>query len=46
HVIQVVNSAVAWTGIGFSSDGMMVGSDAVVGLPDDASVLEYEMTGK
>ncbi|CAN0204815.1 unnamed protein product [Scytosiphon promiscuus] len=43
---QVVSAAAAWTGIGFSSDGMMVGSDAVVGLPDDVSVLEYEMTGK
>lgn len=25
---------------------MMVGSDAVLGLPDDASVLEYDLAGK
>ncbi|CAN0472621.1 unnamed protein product, partial [Hapterophycus canaliculatus] len=36
----------AWTSVGFSSDGMMVGSDAVVGLPDDVSVQEYDLTGR
>lgn len=36
----------AWTSIAFSPDGMMVGSDAVIGLPDDTSVLEYEMSGQ
>lgn len=46
HPIQVVSSEAAWASIGFSSDGMMIGSDAVVGLPDDASVQEYEMTGQ
>eukprot|EP00752_Nemacystus_decipiens_P003263 g3020.t1 len=40
---QVVSAAIGWTSIGFSADGMMVGSDAVIGLPDDASVLEHEM---
>eukprot|EP00903_Cladosiphon_okamuranus_P018881 g17367.t1 len=36
----------AWTSIAFSSNGEMIGSDAVVGLPDDMSVFEYEMPGK
>lgn len=46
YCIQVVSAAAAWAGIGFSPDGMMVGSDAVVGLPDEASVLEYDLLGQ
>ncbi|CAN0603446.1 unnamed protein product, partial [Ectocarpus sp. 12 AP-2014] len=41
---QVVSTAVAWTSLGFSSDSLMVGSDAVIGLPDETSVEEYDLT--
>ena len=32
-----------WLGIGFSDDGLMIGSDAVIGLPDEETVSEYDM---
>lgn len=32
-----------WLGIGFSESGNMPGSDAVIGLPDEATALEYDM---
>lgn len=45
--IQVVSAAVAWVGIGFPTDGFeMVPSDAVIGLPDDEEVFEYNMTAR
>ncbi|CAN0298231.1 unnamed protein product, partial [Discosporangium mesarthrocarpum] len=34
----------AWVSVGFSDDELMVGSDAVIGLPGDSTVLEYDMT--
>eukprot|EP00752_Nemacystus_decipiens_P012683 g11236.t1 len=43
--IETVYSGRGYVGIGFSSDGQMVPGDAVVGLPDDDTVLEYDMTG-
>lgn len=33
----------AYVSVGFSSNGQMVESDAVIGLPDDDSVLEYSL---
>ena len=30
-------------GIGFSDSGLMPGSDAVIGLPGDETVQEYDM---
>lgn len=35
--------AEAYLAIGFSDSGRMPGSDAVIGLPDNSSVLEYDM---
>lgn len=32
-----------WLAIGFSDNGLMTGSDAVIGLPDEDTVLEYDM---
>lgn len=46
YFFQVVSTAVAWTSIGFGPEFMMIGSDAVIGLPDDASVVEHEMPSK
>lgn len=34
-----------WLGIGFSDSGTMPGSDAVIGIPDEATALEYDMDG-
>lgn len=43
----MVTSTVAWAGIGFpSTDLDLVGSDVIIGLPDDPSVLEYEVLGE
>lgn len=39
-------TGLAWAAVGFSADGMMVGSDAVIGLPDDQTVLEYDLADK
>lgn len=36
----------AWVSLGFSPNGDMVGSDAVIGLPDAAEVVEYELASK
>ncbi|CAM9612378.1 unnamed protein product [Ectocarpus sp. 6 AP-2014] len=41
--VEVVSTAVAWTSLGFSSDLMMIGSDAVIGLPDESAVEEYDL---
>ncbi|CAM9845589.1 unnamed protein product [Ectocarpus sp. 13 AM-2016] len=38
--------ALAWTSLGFSSDSFMVGSDAVIGLPEELTVMEYDLTSK
>ena len=41
--MQAVYEGEGWLGIGFSDSGSMIGSDAVVGLPDEGTVLEYDM---
>ncbi|CAN0387857.1 unnamed protein product [Ascophyllum nodosum] len=43
---EVLNSAQSWTAIGFSEDGAMVGSDAVIGMPANTSVNEYSLTAQ
>ena len=43
---QVSTTAESWVSVGFSSDGEMVGSDAVIGLPDDSDVSEYSLMAK
>lgn len=45
-VLQAIYIGEAWISVGFSTDGNMVGSDAVIGLPDDGSVMEYDLTTK
>lgn len=32
-----------WVALGFSSNGYMVGSDAVVGVPNQGTALEYDL---
>lgn len=43
---QVVYEGQGWVGIGFSSDGNMVGADSVIGFPLDTAVLEYDLAGQ
>ena len=43
---QVSSTEQAWVGVGFSSNGDMPGSDAVIGLPDNSSVSEFNLTDK
>ncbi|CAM9558688.1 unnamed protein product [Discosporangium mesarthrocarpum] len=43
---KVIYSGVAWISVGFSDNGEMIGADAVIALPDDESVLEYDMESK
>lgn len=45
-ILQVVYNGLAWVAVGFSSDGEMVGSDAVIGLPDVESAAEYDLDGQ
>jgi hypothetical protein len=33
-----------WVGIGFSADGLMAGSQAVIGIPLEGTVLKYDLT--
>ena len=40
---QAVYQGDGWLGIGFSDSGNMPGSDAVIGLPDEGTALEYDM---
>lgn len=42
---QAVYEGEGWVGLGFSSDGVMVGADAVIGLPDEDTALEYDLGG-
>ncbi|CAN0026268.1 unnamed protein product [Ascophyllum nodosum] len=43
---KAIYSGNAWVGVGFSADGKMIGSDAVIGLPDDKTVFEYDLADK
>ncbi len=40
--LEAVNDG--WVGIGFSPDGEMAGSQAVIGVPADGTVLKYDLT--
>ncbi len=33
-----------WIGMGFSADGLMTGSQAIIGIPADGTVLKYDLT--
>ncbi len=41
---QAVYEGEGWVSVGFSSTGDMVVGDAVIGLPDNVTALEYDMT--
>lgn len=41
--LQAVYEGEGYVAIGFSSDGAMVPGDAVFGLPDEGTVVEYDM---
>ncbi|CAN0417071.1 unnamed protein product, partial [Discosporangium mesarthrocarpum] len=43
--VKVVYEGEAWVGVGFSASGGMFPADAVVGLPAEGTVLEYDLTG-
>eukprot|EP00956_Cyclotella_meneghiniana_P009072 scaffold12431_cov94-Cyclotella_meneghiniana.AAC.6 len=43
---RIESSLESWVGFGISPTGMMIGAEAVIGLPDDGTVLKYELTGK
>ncbi|CAM9378998.1 unnamed protein product [Pylaiella littoralis] len=43
--VKAVYDGEGWLGIGFSDSGKMPGSDAVIGLPGDETVLEYDLDG-
>jgi len=38
--------SLGWIGFALSRDGSMVGSDAIIALPDDGTVLKYSLLGK
>ncbi|CAM9712018.1 unnamed protein product [Ectocarpus sp. 12 AP-2014] len=42
--MQVVFDGEGYVGLGFSSTGAMVPADAVVGLPDEGTALEYDLS--
>lgn len=35
-----------YVSVGFSEDGLMIGADAVIALPESNSVAEYDLNGK
>lgn len=41
---QVVYEGEGYVGLGFSSNGDMVPADAVIGLPDEGTALEYDLS--
>ncbi|KAL7439608.1 hypothetical protein ACHAXM_006775 [Skeletonema potamos] len=43
--LQVLNHK-GWVGVAISLDGMMIGSDAIIGEPSTNSVLKYSLNGK
>lgn len=48
HVLHVCmwSNTEGWLGFGVSPSGKMVGSEAVIGLPDENTVLKYSLNGK
>eukprot|EP00904_Undaria_pinnatifida_P013446 jgi/Undpi1/9231/HiC_scaffold_26.g11689.m1 len=41
--VKAIYEGEGWLGVGFSEDGAMAGSDAVIGLPASLTALEYDM---
>ena len=44
--VELVYEGLAWLGFGFSSNGRMVGSLAVIGLPNEDVTAKYNLGGK
>ena len=44
--LQAVYDGEGWVSVGFSDTGEMVVGDAVIGLPDDATTLEYSLESR
>lgn len=44
--LSVAADLPGWLALGFSSNGSMVGSDAVVGYPQQATAVEYDLQAK
>mmetsp|Transcript_2505 Transcript_2505/g.5312 ORF Transcript_2505/g.5312 Transcript_2505/m.5312 type:complete len:232 (-) Transcript_2505:106-801(-) len=44
--MEVIHDGEAWVGIAFSEDGKMVGSEAVIGTPEDGQVKKYDLKSK
>ena len=42
---RLVYPGQGWVGVGFSSDGSMIGSTAIIGLPDSNEVKAYDLDG-
>ena len=43
---ELVYTGLGWISLGFSSDGLMVPSQAVIALPDNSTVQKYDLTLK
>ena len=43
---RLESSLESWVGFGISPTGRMIGAEAVIGLPDEGTVLKYDLTGK
>lgn len=43
---RIESESEGWLGFGISSNGSMVPAEAVIGVPDDGSVLKYDLTSK
>ena len=37
---------IGWVALAISTNGQMIGSEAIIGLPDEGSVLKYDLNGK
>ncbi|KAL7554668.1 hypothetical protein ACHAWF_018165, partial [Thalassiosira exigua] len=44
--IELSHEGYSWLGLALSRDGNMIGSEAVIGLPDDNAVRKYVLAGK
>jgi len=44
--VELVHEGESWLGFAFSETGLMIGSEAVLGLPEENAVKKYYLTGK
>mmetsp|Transcript_19038 Transcript_19038/g.39999 ORF Transcript_19038/g.39999 Transcript_19038/m.39999 type:complete len:1020 (-) Transcript_19038:129-3188(-) len=43
---RIEYDGLGWLALGVSRDGQMIGSEAIIGLPDEGTVLKYTLGGK